>query len=184
MRRPVEPAAFASIRCAGRSALLAESRPIANSDRCIGASWRWTCRPLLVSPWRATSTSRRRSSASKLRAASTRQRRGDLSLHHSERHRGRHSGAVANGGGVGLATLAEFHSDGRATVDHQSGQVAYDVVASKRRLEASAQQEQAVEQETTRVAAVQYYDLVLAQAQVSVTRRQWRRPRSCSASNA
>jgi outer membrane protein TolC len=51
------------------------------------------------------------------------------------------------------------------------GQVAYDVVASKRRLEASAQQEQAVVLETTRVAAVQYYDLVLAQAQVAVVRQ-------------
>ena len=51
------------------------------------------------------------------------------------------------------------------------GQVAYDIVASKRRLEASAQQEQAVVLETTRVAAVQYYDLVLTQAQVSVARQ-------------
>ena len=49
--------------------------------------------------------------------------------------------------------------------------MAYDIVASKRRLEASAQQEQAVVLETTRVAAVQYYDLVLAQAQVAVARQ-------------
>lgn len=45
------------------------------------------------------------------------------------------------------------------------------MVASKRRLEASAQQEQAVVLETARVAAVQYYDLVLAQARVSVARQ-------------
>jgi outer membrane protein TolC len=51
------------------------------------------------------------------------------------------------------------------------GQVAYDIIASKRRLEASDQEEQAVTQETTRVAAVQYYDLVLTQAQVSVQRQ-------------
>lgn len=51
------------------------------------------------------------------------------------------------------------------------GQVAYNLVASKRRLEASDQQDQAVVQETTRSAAVQYYDVVLAQAQVAVARR-------------
>jgi outer membrane protein TolC len=51
------------------------------------------------------------------------------------------------------------------------GQVVYDIIASKRRLEAADQQEQAVTQETTRVAAVQYYDLVLTQAQVSVQRQ-------------
>jgi len=56
-------------------------------------------------------------------------------------------------------------------MDHQSGQVAYDLVASKRRLEASAQHAQAVEQETTRLAAVQYYDLVLTQAQIAVTQQ-------------
>jgi outer membrane protein TolC len=49
--------------------------------------------------------------------------------------------------------------------------VAYEIVASKRRLEASAQQEQAVVLETARVAALQYYDLVLTQAWVSVARQ-------------
>ncbi len=48
------------------------------------------------------------------------------------------------------------------------GAVAYDIVASKRRMEASAHQEQSVAFETTRLAAVLYYDLVLAQAQVQV----------------
>lgn len=51
------------------------------------------------------------------------------------------------------------------------GQVIYDLIASRRRLEASAQQEQAVVQETLRSAAEQYYDLVLAQAQVSAARQ-------------
>src|SRR5215467_7091421 len=51
------------------------------------------------------------------------------------------------------------------------GQVAYDIIASKRRLEASDQLDLAVEQETMRTAAVQYYDVVLAQAQVAVARR-------------
>jgi outer membrane protein len=51
------------------------------------------------------------------------------------------------------------------------GQVVYDIIAAKRRLEAADQTEQAIIQETTRVASVQYYDLVLAQAQVSVTRQ-------------
>lgn len=51
------------------------------------------------------------------------------------------------------------------------GQVAYDIIASKRRLDASDQQDLAVVQETTRAAAVQYYDVVLAQAQVAVAQR-------------
>jgi outer membrane protein TolC len=51
------------------------------------------------------------------------------------------------------------------------GQVVYDLIASKRRLEASALQQQAVVQETMRSAALQYYDLVLAQAQVSAARQ-------------
>jgi outer membrane protein TolC len=51
------------------------------------------------------------------------------------------------------------------------GQVAYDIIASKRRLEASDQQDLAVVQETVRAAAVQYYDVVLAQAQVKVAQR-------------
>jgi len=51
------------------------------------------------------------------------------------------------------------------------GQVAYDIIASKRRLEASDQRDLAVVQETMRAAAVQYYDVVLAQAQVAVAQR-------------
>ena len=51
------------------------------------------------------------------------------------------------------------------------GQVAYDVIASKRRLDASEQQDEAVVMETARTAAVQYYDLVLTQAQVAAARQ-------------
>jgi outer membrane protein TolC len=51
------------------------------------------------------------------------------------------------------------------------GQVTYNLIASKRRLEASDEQDQAVVQETIRTAAVQYYDVVLAQAQVGFARR-------------
>ncbi len=48
------------------------------------------------------------------------------------------------------------------------GQVYYDIIASKRRLDASDQQDLAVVQETVRAAAIQYYDVALAQARVSV----------------
>ena len=81
------------------------------------------------------------------------------------------NGAVSSGGGIGLASFANFFPMAALQWIINPGQVAYDLVASKRRLEASAQQQQAVEQETTRLAAVQYYDLILAQAQVAVTRQ-------------
>jgi outer membrane protein TolC len=51
------------------------------------------------------------------------------------------------------------------------GQVAYDIIASKRRLEASDQRDLAVVEEAVRTVAVQYYDVVLAQAQVGVAQR-------------
>jgi outer membrane protein TolC len=81
------------------------------------------------------------------------------------------NGAVANGGAIGLASFQNIFPMAALQWIINPGQVAYDLVASKRRLEASAQQQQAVEQETTRRAAVQYYDLVLAQAQVAVIRQ-------------
>jgi outer membrane protein len=80
-------------------------------------------------------------------------------------------GAVATGGGFGLASFGNFLPLAALQWIINPGQVAYDLVASKRRLEASAQQAQAVEQETTRLAAVQYYDLVLTQAQIAVTQQ-------------
>ena len=51
------------------------------------------------------------------------------------------------------------------------GRVVYDIIASKKRLEASEQQEQSVALETARVAAVEYYDLVFAQAQLAAARQ-------------
>jgi len=47
------------------------------------------------------------------------------------------------------------------------GRVAYDILAAKKRLQASRKSEQAVQIETLRMAVVQLYDLVLAQAQIS-----------------
>jgi outer membrane protein TolC len=51
------------------------------------------------------------------------------------------------------------------------GKVAYDVVASKRRLEASEAQQDATLLETTRQAAVQYYEMVLAQQRLAVAQQ-------------
>lgn len=51
------------------------------------------------------------------------------------------------------------------------GQAYYDIVASKRRFEASEQQAEATQVETLRVAAVQYYDLMLTQARVAVAQK-------------
>ena len=80
-------------------------------------------------------------------------------------------GAISTPSGFALATFSHFFPAAAIEWIINPGQVAYDVIASKRRLEASQQQDQAVALETTRVAAVQYYDLVLTQAQVSVA---WR----------
>ncbi len=51
------------------------------------------------------------------------------------------------------------------------GRVAYDIIASKRRMEAAQDEEQGVRLETARQAAVQYYELVLAQARLGVARQ-------------
>jgi outer membrane protein TolC len=51
------------------------------------------------------------------------------------------------------------------------GKVAYDVIASKRRLEASEAQQDAALLETTRQAAVQYYEMVLAQQRLAVAQQ-------------
>lgn len=48
------------------------------------------------------------------------------------------------------------------------GSVIYDIIAAKKRLSASEDQEQAVVQETLRRSVIQFYDLVFAQARVSV----------------
>jgi outer membrane protein TolC len=80
-------------------------------------------------------------------------------------------GALSTPSGVALATFK--HTFPAAVLEWviNPGQVAYELIASKRRLEASDQQDLAVVLETTRTAAVQYYDVVLAQAQVEVARR-------------
>lgn len=51
------------------------------------------------------------------------------------------------------------------------GRVYYDIVASKKRLDATEHQERQTLQETLRVSANQYYDLVLAQARLAVAQR-------------
>ena len=51
------------------------------------------------------------------------------------------------------------------------GRVYYDIVASRRRLDATREQERASELDTLRVAANQFYDLVLAQATVAVAQQ-------------
>jgi outer membrane protein len=50
------------------------------------------------------------------------------------------------------------------------GQVYFDVIAARKRLVASEQQDRAVAMRTVRTAALQYYDLVLAQARIVVMR--------------
>jgi outer membrane protein TolC len=51
------------------------------------------------------------------------------------------------------------------------GRAVYDIIASKRRLQAAREQRQATELETLRLASVQYYDLILAQAKIAVARQ-------------
>ena len=80
-------------------------------------------------------------------------------------------GALASPTGLALATFSHTFPVAVLQWIINPGLVAYDIVASRRRLIASEQQDQAVVLETTRLAAVQYYDVVLAQAQVAVARR-------------
>ena len=77
-------------------------------------------------------------------------------------------GAISSSTGFAVAAFTHSFPAGVIQWIINPGQVAYNVIASKRRLEASEEQDQAVVLETTRAAAVQYYDLVLNQAQVSV----------------
>ena len=51
------------------------------------------------------------------------------------------------------------------------GRAIYDIIASKKRLQATREQEQATELDTLRLAGVEYYDLVLAQAKVGFARQ-------------
>ena len=80
-------------------------------------------------------------------------------------------GAVETPGG--LAVLGFNHVFPTAVLQWiiNPGQVAYDIIASKRRLDASDHQDLTVVQETMRAAVVQYYEVVLTQAQVAVAKR-------------
>jgi outer membrane protein TolC len=73
----------------------------------------------------------------------------------------------------GVLQLAHFTTLNPAILVHWAvnpGQVYFNVVASKKRLLASGQQERSVVMQTVQTAALQYYDLVLAQARVAVSR--------------
>jgi outer membrane protein TolC len=74
-------------------------------------------------------------------------------------------------GTLASTTFTDILSGGLISWIINPGQVIYDIIASKRRLEAAGQQEQAVVQETIRAGALQYYELILAQAQVAAARQ-------------
>jgi outer membrane protein TolC len=74
---------------------------------------------------------------------------------------------------TGILQAAHFTTLNPAILVHWAvnpGQVYFDVVASKRRLLASGEQERSVVMQTVQTAALKYYDLVLAQARVGITR--------------
>jgi outer membrane protein TolC len=74
---------------------------------------------------------------------------------------------------LGILSAAHFTTLNPAMLVHWAvnpGQVYFDVVASKKRLLAAGQQERSVIMQTVRTAALQYYDLVLAQTRVAVAR--------------
>jgi multidrug efflux system outer membrane protein len=80
-------------------------------------------------------------------------------------------GALSNVSNLALAAFSHTYPAAVLQWVINPGLVAYDIVASKRRLEASEHQDQATVLETTRLGAVQYYDLVLGQAKVTVAQR-------------
>ncbi len=127
-------------------------------SRCMNiASWLWTCRP--------SSASRGELDASiGMIFPSISPQITSLGL----------QGALSNVSNLALASFS--HTFPAVVVQWiiNPGQVAYNIVASKRRLEASEQRDAAVVLETMRLAAVQYYELVLAQARVSVGQRAMR----------
>jgi outer membrane protein TolC len=74
---------------------------------------------------------------------------------------------------LGILQAAHFTTLNPAILVHWAvnpGQVYFDVVASKKRLHASGEQERAVVMQTVQTAALKYYDLVLAQARVAIAR--------------
>ncbi|HEX4795742.1 MAG TPA: TolC family protein [Humisphaera sp.] len=75
---------------------------------------------------------------------------------------------------TGQAVAANFNSYLPAIAAQwvlNPGKVIYDIIASKKRLQASQQDEKSIVLETTRAAGVQYYELVLAQTKVQVARQ-------------
>jgi outer membrane protein TolC len=77
-------------------------------------------------------------------------------------------GAISSSSGLAVAAFTHFFPAAAVQWIINPGQVAYNVIASEKRLEASEMQDRAVVLETTRAASVQYYVLALNQAQVSV----------------
>lgn len=74
---------------------------------------------------------------------------------------------------LGILQAAHFTTLNPAILVHWAvnpGQVYFDVVASKKRLLASGEQERSVVMQTVQTAALKYYDLVLDQARVAVAR--------------
>lgn len=74
---------------------------------------------------------------------------------------------------LGILSAANYTTLNPAILVHWAvnpGQVYFDVVASKKRLLASGQQERSVIMQTVQSAALQYYDLVFAQTRVAVAR--------------
>ena len=80
-------------------------------------------------------------------------------------------GALSSVNNVALATFSHTYPAAVIQWVINPGAVAYNIIASKRRLEAAQEQDLATLLETTRLAAVQYYDTVLGQAKISVAQR-------------
>jgi outer membrane protein TolC len=75
---------------------------------------------------------------------------------------------------LGVLQAAHYTTLNPAILVHWAvnpGQVYFDVVASRKRLLTSEQQERSIVMQTIRTAALQYYDLVFAQARVEVARQ-------------
>jgi outer membrane protein TolC len=78
-----------------------------------------------------------------------------------------------NANSAGIPGLAHFTLLNPAILIHWAvnpGQVYFDVVASKKRLLSTEEQQRSVVMQTVQTAALRYYDLVLAQARVAVAR--------------
>jgi outer membrane protein TolC len=74
---------------------------------------------------------------------------------------------------LGVLQAARYSTLNPAILVHWAlnpGQVYFDVIAANKRLLASGQQERSAAMQTVQTAALQYYDLVLAQARVAVAR--------------